>query len=103
MSRYLRNCAEYNSAGINEMLHSLGCGNRKTYIRNNKEFYRPYRNYFDSGLKRNPALELMAAKGYVNHRLVNDGTAKVHCYSVTEAGLAYLEQITGCHFYPVER
>lgn len=98
MARYLRDCGEFEDPSINHMLHALGCGTRATYKRRGKEFYRPYRNYYDCGSKRSLAWDVMVAQGYAE--CIKRG--EDFWYRVTDKGLEYLSDVTGVHFYPVE-
>ena len=96
MARYLRDCGEFKDPTINHMLHALGCGNRKTYKRWGKEFYRPYRNYYDCGPKSSAPWEAMVAQGYARRIMLGPD----YWYKVTDKGLEYLSEVTGVHFYP---
>lgn len=98
MARYLRDCGEFTEPSINHMLHALGCGNRATYMRRGKEYYKPYRNYYDNGPKRSLAWDVMVAQGYA--KCIKQG--EDYWYRVTDQGLEYLSDVTGVHFYPVE-
>lgn len=103
MARYLRDCGEFKDPSINHMLHALGCGNRKTYKRWGKEFYRPYRNYYDCGPKRSLAWDVMVAQGYAKCIKLGTDKGTDYWYKVTEKGLEYLSEVTGVHFYPEEK
>lgn len=85
-----------------KMLHALGADHRQTYIRHGKEYYRPYRNYFDSGKNEDKDMETMIEPGYVERRNITCGVYKGFWYFVTEAGREYLKKVTGCHIYEEE-
>ena len=86
-----------------KMLHALGADHRRSYIRNGKEYFKPYRNYFDSGKNVDNDLETMIGPGYVERRNITCGIYKGFWYFVTKAGRSYLEKITGCHIYEEEK
>lgn len=81
--------------------HMIGLDYKCPYRRNNKLFYRPYRNYFSTCTTCNdyPDLADMESKGL----------AKSHSYDgavyffLTEKGLSTLGQILGVKIYDEER
>jgi hypothetical protein len=85
-----------------KMLHALGADHKKTYIRHGKEYYRPYRNYFDAGKSVDKDLETMVEHGRVERQDVTCGIYKGFWYFVTKTGREYLEKVTGCHIYGEE-
>ena len=50
MAKYLKIDGENVPFDIHLMGSALGMRNRKTYIRRGREYFRPYRNYFGTGI-----------------------------------------------------
>lgn len=78
--------------------HAIGLDYHKPYKRHGKKFYRPYRNYYDTGECDYSVWELMCNVGFAKH-----GEEKYrHWYFLTRYGLDWLELELGVKIYDEE-
>jgi len=87
--------------------HALGMDNRDTYVRHNKKFYRPYRNYFEDveGSPDYPYWEKLTRAGMAEKRATKDDPFgdKSVWYSVTRVGMDWLGIHDCVHIYDMEK
>lgn len=70
--------------------HTIGMDYKSTYKRNGKEYYKPYRNRFNTRLGEYPWPELEAA-GYADHGEVYDSNGEqMTFYYMTRKGLDWM-------------
>ena len=81
--------------------HALGMDNRKAYKRHGKKFYKPYRNYFQTGTETTdyPYWERLVKAGLAEKREVRDNV----WYYVTRRGMDWLGLHDRVHIYDKER
>ena len=82
------------------MRHALGLDNNRPYKRHGKLFYKPYRNYFQTGVDTvdYPYWERIEKAGLAKVR--EDGMNL--WYSLTRSGMDWLGQHDGIHIYDKE-
>lgn len=81
--------------------HAIGMDNRDTYIRHGKKFYKPYRNYFQTGIECHdyPLWEKMVETGYAERTKKDEhGNA---WYRITRSGMDWLGMHDGVHIHDV--
>lgn len=100
MARYLDRQNDL-GPGEKKMLHSLGADRRRTYVRYEKEFFRPYRNCYSTGKNGDKDLDKMVGLGYVKKKEEKGIYTRIW-YFVTDEGRLYLQHLTGCKIYPEE-
>ena len=81
--------------------HALGMDNERTYTRHGKRFYKPYRNYFQTGedTPDYPYWERLVYAGLANKKERGENI----WYSVTRSGMDWLGQHDGIHIYDEKR
>ncbi len=76
--------------------HCIGLDRKKPYIRHGKKFYRPYRNYFATGIKLG-GWEGLEAAGYAKRGEQNQHGGYI--FWLTRAGLDWLGEQLGINIY----
>lgn len=88
------------------MKHCIGIDNHKPYRRHGRLFYRPTRNYFDSGPADYEAWKGIEANGYAVdwQERINRGETSVGVgwFKLTAEGMAFLGGKLGIHIYNEE-
>ena len=77
------------------MQHALGMDHRNTYKRAGREWYRPYRNYYDAG-GNDPEWEDLVKKGIAEKR---DGRNGGTWYWVSKTGLEVLSALLNIYIF----
>lgn len=88
------------------MEHALGMDHRKTYRRNGKEYYKPYRNYFSTSMSNFVGWNILTKRGLAEASY-NDGKntyghMQGMTYSVSELGKLWLTRHTKIIIKPEE-
>lgn len=95
---YIKNM--FTEAQIKAMKHCIGMDYKNPYKRHGKQFYRPWRNYYETG----PGCDGHALwvdlgrRGYAKHRQTNN----VWVYWLTRSGLDALEHVTEVRIYDAD-
>lgn len=79
--------------------HAIGMDNRDTYIRHGKKFYKPYRNYFQTGIECHDyhLWEKMVETGFAERTKKDEhGNA---WYRITRSGMNWIEMIDKVHIH----